>query len=218
MKKNLLLLGLAAVAAGANAQQIADRATLNSLLTSSSTDDFEKYDVAVGFADNLDTAVLDSNTVTNGQGPGLVLPGATYTDPSGVHLQWNGDQYVGMNSKTLLSNGTTGDIRMDYSGFVQAMGVDVKVFAGFGFDGQVDFFNGTQLLGTVKVSLAGLAGESVFAGWQNAAGITNVMVSSANYPWSPIIDDHTYGVVPEPATLSALGLGILALAKRRRNR
>ena len=98
------------------------------------------------------------------------------------------------------------------------MGLDAKDYAGYGYAGKMDVYNGASLLGTINFNLAGNAGESDFLGWQNAGGITRVVVSSPTYGWSPIIDDHTYGVIPEPTTPSLLALGLLALVHRRRAR
>ncbi|MGE3126604.1 MAG: PEP-CTERM sorting domain-containing protein [Fimbriimonadaceae bacterium] len=216
MKRTLFILAISAVAVGAQAQQIGSRAALNALLVGSTSDDFEAFSIGVGNATNLDTTTLDSTTIANGQGPGLVNAGATYSDPSGTQLQWNGDTYFGINTKTLLSNGSGGQIRIDYAGATQAMGLDAKVFNGFGYSGMMQVYNGATLVDTVNFNLAGTAGESVFLGYQNNAGISHVIVSDLSHSWSAIIDDHTYGVVPEPATMIALGLGLAALARRRR--
>ena len=104
----------AVVAANASADIVPDRATLDGILGGSAvTEDFESFSVAFGSADSLDVASLDAFTIANGQGPGLVQPGATYWDPSATQLQWNGDTYFGLESQTLLSNGSTGQIGVD---------------------------------------------------------------------------------------------------------
>jgi len=207
-----------AICSGAFAQQIMTRGALNALLTSSTSDDFEAFQIGVGAATNLDIASLDSNSIALGQGPGLVKPGATYVDPTGVHLQWNGDQYVGLNSKTILANGGGGGtIKINYNVFTQAMGLDAKAFLGFGYTGTMDVYdNAGALVGSANFGLGTGGGETSFIGWQNNAGIGSVVISSPNFSWSPIIDDHTYGVVPEPVSMIALGTGLLALARRRR--
>lgn len=216
MKRTLAILAIAAVAVGAQAQQIGSRAALNALLVGSTTDDFEAFSIASGNATNLDVSSLDSTTIANGQGPGLVNPGAKYSDPTAFQLQWNGDTYFGINTQTLLANSTGGQIRIDYASLTQAMGVDLKVFSGFGYAATMEVYNGATLVDTVNFNLVGNPGESVFAGYQNNAGISHVIFTDTNHSWSAIIDDHTYGTVPEPATMIALGLGLAALARRRR--
>jgi len=217
MKTIISVLALSALAAGASAQQIADRTTLMGLLTSSTTDDFETYRIASGGADNLDISAMDSTSIANGQGPGLVNAGAKYADPSGVQLQWNGDTYFGMDTQTILSNGTSGDISISYAGFVQAVGIDTKGFSGFPWNGFMDVYNG-GLIDTISLSIASGGSETAFAGYLNAGGITGVVIRSANYSWSPVIDNSTYGVVPEPLSIVALASGLVAMVARRRRK
>ncbi len=218
MRSASLVLVLTGLVAAASAQQIFDRGTLNSLLTSSTSDDFERYSIVAGGADSLGTPILDSTTIANSQGPGLVNFGATYSDGSGVQLQWNGDSYYGLVTKTLLANGYGGMIRIDYAGSVQAMGLDARAFAGYAYSGFMDVFNGSTVVGSVAFSLTSGGSESEFLGYQNAGGITHVEISSTNYGWSPIIDDHTYGTVPEPFTLTVLAGASLAFFGRRRRK
>ncbi len=196
---------------------ILDRGTLDGLLGGNQTlEDFESFDIAQGTATNLDVFELDSDTITNGQGPGLVEPGARYLDPSQNQLQWNGDLYVGLESKTLLSNGTTGTIELLYDPVVTAMGVDLRAFQGFGYDGIFDVYDTADtLLGSVSFHLANGGPENVFLGWEDAAGIGRVVVRSDAFGWSPIIDNHAYGRVPAPGAIALLGLAGL-MGRRRR--
>ena len=207
----------AALAAASSADVVPDRATLDAILGDTGVlEDFESYDIGPGDADNLDTPSLDHLTITNGQGPALVQPGATYADASGVRLQWNGDGYFGTNSKTLLANGTGGSVVIIYDQPVRAMGLDVLGFQGFGWAGSVYVYGvGGALLGEVPVSIVSGGPERAFAGWEDGAGIVRAEISSADYTYSPIIDDHLYGV-PTPSTLAALGVGALAISRRRR--
>ena len=63
-------------------------------------EDFEAYVVAVGGAENTGSLFLDDTTITGtGQGPGLVLGGCFYSCAAGS-LQWNGDTYFGLPTKT----------------------------------------------------------------------------------------------------------------------
>lgn len=211
----LIVLGLAVVGA-VGAQQIGTRAQLNSLLVGGGTlDDFERYNVADGGAEVMGVWSLDSNTIVNGQGPGLVNPGATYLDTSQSNLQWNGRNYFGQPSRDILSNGG-GMITIRFDVFTQAFGLDLNNFVGYAYTGQVRVFNGTNMVGSGNIALTGGNGENVFFGWRNDAGIDRVEVFSGNYSWSPLIDNHQYGVVPEPASALAVVAGLVALARRRR--
>ena len=201
MRRFASAIGVAGVAAlsiinaPAAAGPINDRATLDALLGANQIfEDFESFDIGFGGAVNLDVTVLDENAIANGQGPGLVESGATYIDPASVQLQWNGDGYFGLQTKTLLSNGGAGAIEIEYTTVVQAAGFDLRAFQGFGYSGTVEFYDtGNNLLGSVPVTLSSGGTENVFAGWEDAGGIGRVVVRSSNYAWSPLIDNHGYG-------------------------
>jgi hypothetical protein len=211
----MLGLGLPVAQAGI----IPDRATLDALLGGNQIlEDFESFDVAYGGAVNLDVFSLDWQTIANGQGPGLVEAGATYLDPSQVHLQWNGDQYYGLNSKTLLANGTAGAIEILYDSPMDAMGVDLRAYEGFGYDGYFDVYDADgSLVGSTPFTLKDGGAENVFLGWQEAGGISRVVLHSSTYAWSPLIDNHGYGLIPAPGALAALGLFGLVGSRRRRS-
>jgi hypothetical protein len=208
------LAGLANLAGSAAADVIPDRATLDAILGGNQIlEDFESFDIAAGAAASLDVFSLDSTTIAGGQGPGLVEPLATYLDPSRVQLQWNGDTYFGLESKTLLANGATGDLWIVYDTPMRAIGLDLRAFSGFGWTGAVDVYSpGNVLLGTINASLATGGAENVFAGWEDVGGIGHIEISSPNYSWSPVIDNHGYGV-PAPGAIAVLGLG--AILRRR---
>ncbi|MBL1216632.1 MAG: hypothetical protein D8M59_03975 [Planctomycetes bacterium] len=199
---NLRTATLAAVTFGAfalttasQAQQIPDRATLDAMLGANKIeDDFENYNVAFGGAENLDTYTLDSSTVANGQGPGLVNAGATYSDPSATQLQWNGDTYFSLQTRTLLANGSLGSIDIKYDANCSAMGIDLRAFSGYGYSGTVDIYDlGGSLVGSVPFSLSSGGAENAFVGWQHDPGISYVSIYSSNFGWSPVIDNHAYG-------------------------
>ncbi|MBL1216633.1 MAG: hypothetical protein D8M59_03980 [Planctomycetes bacterium] len=180
--------------APAAAQQITDRATLNSLLGPNITlDDFEAFDVGDGAAFIIDASTLDSTTVTNGQGPGLVNPGATYVSINGRRIQWNGNAYYGLPTKTILTNEFQLDIY--YDDLPQAMGVDVHAFEGYPYRGAADIYDAAgALVGTVDFSLTSGGPETEFVGWQHDEGIAHVVIRNTDWTWSPIINDHAYGM------------------------
>ena len=212
-----VVFGLAMVAP---AQQIDNRVDLNALLAGGVyyEEAFEAFNIASGSAVITDSSNLSSTSVVSGQGPGLVEPGAIYeTDNVNDLLQWDGANYYGSTSEEILAAGN--EMAVNYTMNVNAMGMDLRAFLGFGDTYTADVYNGSTLVGTYAGTLAN-DGSSTFFGWQNAAGITSVdFFGSGNLGWSPIIDNHTYGLMtaPEPASLSFLALGGLALLRRRRS-
>lgn len=211
----LASVALVASASAALGQQIPDRPTLDAILGSNQTlEDFESFDVASGDAVNLDVTFLDHTTIANAQGPGLVELGATYIDPSGFQLQWNGDQFHERSTKTILAHGINGAIGIFYNPSVQAMGLDLTNFAGFGYSGTATIFDVSGFpVGSVDFTLSGSGGERFFVGWLHPEGILGVAIHSPNYSWSPKIDDHGYGDVEGigtnycgPAVMNSTGL------------
>ncbi len=175
--------------------QILTRADLLARLGGNAViEDFEAYSVGSGLADSLDVFCLDDTSIANGQGPGLVQPGATYCDPTSIQLQWNGDQYFSRTTKTLLANGSSGTIHITYSPAVTAMGVDLSAFVGYGYTGTATVYDPSNgVLGTVGFTLVSGGPERFFVGWADAGGIGRVEISNITWPWSPKLDDHAYG-------------------------
>ncbi|KAA3607303.1 MAG: hypothetical protein DWQ01_16550 [Planctomycetota bacterium] len=175
------------------AQEIGDRGTLEGLLGGGGTlDDFEAYVVGVGGAENINSFVLDDTTVTGtGQGPGLVQDGSTYSCTGGNGLQWNGDTYFGLGSKTFLANTSDGRLTIQYDNPIGAFGFDLHAFDGFPDTATITILDssGATIYTSGAISLGGSAG--VFFGYQGTA-ISTVYVDGT-YGWSPIIDDHLYG-------------------------
>lgn len=214
MQKRILMLALLLIAgSAAHAQQIFTRGQLNSLLASSTTDDFETFAVGDSAASYMTLSALDHTTVLNGQGPGLVNPGSTYLFPGG-NIQWNGNNYYNLQTKTIMSGSQY--LYIDYSVQTQAFGIDLRGFLTYPYSGTVYVFDMAAVqIAVIPFNIASGGTESVFVGWQNDPGIKRVEIYSSAYTWSPIIDNHTYGVVPEPASLVALGIGLTAVLMRK---
>ncbi|MFW5697883.1 MAG: PEP-CTERM sorting domain-containing protein [Fimbriimonadaceae bacterium] len=212
--KKLLFIGVVAMPAMALSQVIADRATFNTEFPTAATEDFESFQINFNNATNLEVSVLDSTTVTNDQGPGLVLPGATYIDPSETQLQWNGDGHFQLPTRSLLANGNQGILRIEYDEPMQAFALDVFAFQS-NRAGAVRVYSGGDLVHTFDLS--GVSNTAAnFVGFKHSPGITAVEVDRLLGSYSLIIDNHSYTAVPEPATLAALCLGALALVRRRK--
>ncbi len=172
--------------------QIPDRATLDSILGANQTlEDFETFVITDGGAVNLDVNPLDDTSIANGQGPGLVEDGATYRATTNV-LQWNGNAYFNLQSKTFLANGE--ELEITYDPIVTAMGIDARAFQGYGYSGTMRVYDaGNNLVGTINFSLSSGGAENVFLGWEVSAGISRVTIDDLSHPWSPVVDNHGYG-------------------------
>ncbi len=179
--------------------QIATRAQFDDILQDNQTlEDFESYAIGNGKSAVLNITSLDQSTVANGQGPGLVGAGARYSDPSGTNMQWNGNGYYHQTTRTILTHDrTAGRIAIEYTQFVDAMGIDFCGFSGYGFQGLVEVYDLEQnLVGSKSFQVVNGGPERVFFGWYHAAGIGRVIAYNQTNPdvaGSPQIDDHGYG-------------------------
>jgi len=193
-----------------------DRGTLDRLLrTEAVRENFERFPVDPFGAIDLDVDSLDATTVTNGQGPGLLVPGITIEDESG--LQWNGRGYFGQPSRT-ISGGST--LHIDFHDPVGAFGLDLLVFAHLADIARVSVFaaDDTTLIGTFQIPVFDPSFE-MFFGIADRGRIGRVSLTGTTWPWSPVVDDLTFGTraVPEPgvAILFMVG-GAMAWRRFRR--
>ncbi|MBL7009292.1 MAG: hypothetical protein ISR76_09860 [Planctomycetes bacterium] len=213
MNRFPLLSLLAAVAffgADASGQVIGDRATLQNLLGGNGVlHDFEAYNVAFGGAENINVLYLDEFTIANGQGPGLVSDGAAYSCALNT-LQWNGDAYFGLPTKTFLANSGDGILTISYDAPGGAFGVDLLTFQGYGDSAVVEVFDpaGALIYASAPLSVSGPS--PVFFGYQ-APAIGSVRISSMAYSWGIVINDHLFGSISGPSlTVNRLIAGVTA--------
>lgn len=200
-----------------HAQQIGSRSALNLLLGSNQVlEDFEAYQITDGTSEVLNVPSVDSLTVANGQGPSLVKAGATYSHPFSGTVQWNGDDYFTLESKTFF---TGFDLDIIYDPNVNAMGVDLQAFSGFEYTATVSVFDLDDNLIFETTNFAVSSTTSEFFGYQHAPGIGRVRLADDSNAWSPVIDNHSYGLsVPEPGSVAVLVCYAVGFSLKRRRR
>ena len=187
-------LGALVLAPSASAQRINNRAELNALLGGNQTmEDFESFNLP------YDTFVflgqtLDDTSVVQGQGPGLVADGATYSAP-GANVVWLGVDRFDPDSRTIQMQGSsTGPAqRITYTPPVSAMGLDVinAPISYYGTDGvSVAVFDTSgALVGSFTEDLDSQRGSRNFIGFQHSAGIGFVELRNVLDPdFGPTID------------------------------
>ena len=194
----------------ATADLIDNRDQLESmLLPGFSIDDFETYTVST--AENTGTGTIDASSVLNGQGPNLVSDNVVYR--SATSFQWNGDGYFGLNSRTLVSGSDT--IVFLYQAETHAFGLEFQAFSGFDYTARVEVFD--LDVNRVSDTLVNVTSTgTVFYGFEHEDGIFGVRITDQTNGFSPVIDNHVYGAVPEPTPVLILLSGLTATALRRR--
>lgn len=210
MNKTLVaVVTVAGLAFATSAQVVPDRPTLQTLLPGGIFEDFETLQVPTAGQISDASGLLNFTTTFNGQGPGLVQPGANYR--SAVFF-WNGDGYFGLNTRSLGdANGDTNfprPITIEYTAAVTAMGFDIQGYSGYSTTGTISVYDtANNLLHTQAIS-------GGFFGYQHAAGIGSVHIQGDASSYI-MIDNHLYGV-PTPGAAALLGLGGLTAMRRRR--
>lgn len=173
-------------------------------------DDFETYAIGTSFAENTGSVSIDDTTVTGtGQGPGLVTDGCTYS-AFGGEIQWNGDGYFGLGSRSILSN-FTNTITLEYDSAVTDIDLELKAFSG-----SPDTATITGLLGGSVVFTSApiaIAGPTPVPYNSSGVAVDELQITGTN-AWSPILDNHAYrggpqlainGLCPGPATVVVTG-------------
>lgn len=197
-----------------------------SLGAAASTEDFESWTGSALTAPDFDT--LDSSTILGGQGPGIVNDGLLFTadpGPAGFSfLQLDRSGFYNVPSGSLLAVGQ--GLIIDFQDFVTDAGFDFFEFDGSADTATITVFGAddTTLLYTSGLLSAPNAPASNFFGYQDLSGIGKIEISSTNRPFSPLIDNLTYGStvapVPEPSTMAliAIGAGLAGVNALRRRR
>lgn len=174
---------------------------------------FEAYTVALGNAENIGSLFLDDTTITGtGQGPGLTLGGCFYSCTAGS-LQWNGDSWFGLSTKTFLANSGDSTLYVGYSSPQSSISFGLHAFSGLPDTATVNAYDAAgSVVDTVTVSVPGPAAVPVTL---TGTGILRVEIIGT-YSWSPIIDNHDYssscalqlsvsGTCPGPMTFTVNG-------------
>lgn len=120
--------------------------------------------------------------------------------------------------RQLTDNAGISKITLAFNTPMFKVGMDVGIFGNSGrYD--VAFMNGNTVVGTVSGTGSGVDSH-FFAGWMSGGGITGVIITEPSGENGLVggIDNVRYDVVPEPATMIALGAGIAGLIARRRRK
>ena len=122
----------------------------------------------------LGVTTLDSTTVANGQGPGLVIGGFSI---SSSELQWNGNGYYGLSTESVSGSDP---LTIDFTSLTRAFGVDLETYSGFPntFNATVYATDNTTVIGMIS-GISVPTPSAVFFGFQDTAGIGSVTFSDA---------------------------------------
>lgn len=150
---------------------------------------FEQATIALGTTTNSGGPTLDDTTIlTNGEGPNMVKGGVVYSCSSSI--QWNGQDWYGQTSQTILGNSSP--LTIDYDFDQTGVKFSLNAFEGFPETATVTAYD---RLGNVLTTVSGIAlptDASKVPVVLNNPGIARVELTGANYGWSPIMDNHDY--------------------------
>ncbi len=152
---------------------------------------FQRYAPPTGGAIGLGQSTLDSLTVANGQGPGLVTPGVTYTSDTGAQLQWNDAGYFGLTTRKIMSRDSTLHIVYDPPAYY--VGLWMSAFDGYPDVATVWVYDtsGNKIFGYVDVPIPGAIPPVPYY-FASQGGIGAVTITGSAHGWSPLLDDHSF--------------------------
>jgi hypothetical protein len=186
---------------------------LNSILGGGAINEhFETYNIANGSSFSLGSSALNSSTVANGQGPGLVVAGMTISDTSG--LQWNGNSLLGLATKSVSGVGPSPSINIAFTQPTTAFGIDLETYQGFPTTISATVFATDNMTTLGTMSGVSVPGPSpVFLGFTSTSGVGSVLLTSSGQTFSVVIDNLTFGVttVAEPRSVAMLSFGLVAI-------